>query len=68
MTFRFGENRHFPVGVDMEMYQGFADAFAEMFPLQIGQVWDSAAAVNLAIIKFSKEVKAIRAEQEELSH
>lgn len=52
----------------MEMYQGFADAFAEMSPLQIGQVWDSAAAVNMAIIKFSKEVKAIQAEQEEQPH
>ena len=48
----------------MEMYQGFADAFAEMSPLQISQVWDSAAAVNMAIIKFSKEVKAIQAEQQ----
>ena len=48
----------------MEMYQGFADAFAEMSPLQIGQVWDSVAAVNMAIIKFSKDVKAIQAERQ----
>ena len=48
----------------MEMYQGFAYAFAEMSPLQIGQVWDSAAAVDMAIIKFSKEVKAIQAERQ----
>ena len=48
----------------MGMYQGFADAFAEMSPLQISQVWDSAAAVNMAIIDFSKEVKAIQAEQQ----
>ena len=48
----------------MEMYQVFADAFAEMSPLHIGQVWDSAAAVDMAIIKFSKEVKAIQAERE----
>ena len=48
----------------MKMYQGFADAFAEMSPLQISQVWDSAAAVNMAIIKFSKEVKAIQAERQ----
>ena len=48
----------------MEMYQGFADTFAEMSPLQIGQVWDSATAVNMAIIEFSKEVKAIQAERQ----
>ena len=48
----------------IKMYQGFADAFAEMSPLQISQVWDSAAAVNMAIIKFSKEVKAIQAERQ----
>ena len=48
----------------MRMYQGFADAFAEMSPSQIGQVWDSAAAVNMEIIGFSKEVKAIQAERQ----
>ena len=32
----------------MEMYQGYADAFAEMSQTQISQVWDSAAAVNMA--------------------
>ena len=49
----------------MEMYQGYADAFAEMSQTQISQVWDSAAAVNMAIIAFSKEVKAIQAENED---
>ena len=48
----------------MKMYQGLADAFAEMSQPQINQVWDSAAAVNMAIIAFSKEVKAIQAENE----
>ena len=48
----------------MKMYQGFADAFAEMSQTQISQVWDSAAAVDMAIIDFSKEVKAIQAENE----
>ena len=48
----------------MKMYQGFADAFAEMSPSQISRVWDSAAAVNMAIINFSKEVKEIQAEQQ----
>ena len=48
----------------MKMYQGFADAFAEMSPSQIGRVWDSAAAVNMAIIDFSEEVKAIQAEEQ----
>ena len=49
----------------MKMYQGFADAFAEMSQMQISQVWDSAAAVSMAIIAFSKEVKAIQAENED---
>ena len=49
----------------MKMYQGFADAFAEMSQTQISQVWDSAAAVSMAIIAFSKEVKAIQAENED---
>ena len=49
----------------MKMYQGFADAFAEMSHTQISQVWDSAAAVSMAIIAFSKEVKAIQAENED---
>ena len=49
----------------MKMYQGFADDFAEMSPIQISQVWDSAAAVSMAIIAFSKEVKAIQAENED---
>lgn len=48
----------------MEVYQGFAADFAEMPQPQISQVWDSAAAVNMAIIDFSKEVKAIQAERE----
>ena len=48
----------------MEMYRGYADAFAEMSQTQISQVWDSAAAVSMAIIAFSKEVKAIQAENE----
>ena len=52
----------------MEMYQGYADAFAEMSQTQISQVWDSAAAVNMAIIAFSKEVKAIQAENEDGGH
>ena len=49
----------------MKMYQGFADAFAEMSHTQISRVWDSAAAVSMAIIAFSKEVKAIQAENED---
>ena len=49
----------------MKIYQGFADSFAEMSQTQISRVWDSAAAVNMAIIAFSKEVKAIQAENEE---
>ena len=49
----------------MKMYQGFADAFAEMSQMQISRVWDSAAAVSMAIIAFSKEVKAIQAENED---
>ena len=48
----------------MKMYQGYADDFAEMSQLQISQVWDSAAAVDMAIIAFSKEVKALQAESE----
>ena len=48
----------------MEMYRGYVDAFAEMSQTQISQVWDSAAAVSMAIIAFSKEVKAIQAENE----
>ena len=48
----------------MELYQGLVDDFAEMSPTQISQVWDSAAAVSMAIIAFSKEVKAIQAENE----
>lgn len=48
----------------MKMYQGFADTFAEMSPSQISRVWDSAAAVDMAIIAFSKEVRAIQAEQQ----
>lgn len=46
----------------MEMYQGMADAFAEMSQPQISTVWDSAAAVNMAIIAFSKKVKTIQNE------
>ena len=52
----------------MEMYQGCADAFAEMSRPQISQVWDSAAAVDMAIIDFSKAVKAIQAENENGGH
>ena len=52
----------------MEMYQGCADAFAEMSLPQISAVWDSAAAVDMAIIAFSKEVKAIQAENENGGH
>lgn len=52
----------------MKMYQGCADAFAEMSQPQISQVWDSAAAVDMAIISFSKEVKAIQAENENGGH
>lgn len=48
----------------MKMYQDFADTFAEMSQTQISQVWDSVAAVSMAIIAFSKEVKAIQAENE----
>lgn len=48
----------------MKMYQGFADAFAEMSPLQISRVWDGAGNVSMAIIAFSKAVKAIQAEQQ----
>ena len=49
----------------MKMYQGFADAFAEMSQTQISQVWDSIAAVDMTIIDFSKEVKALQAENED---
>lgn len=52
----------------MKMYQGYADDFAEMSQPQISQVWDSAAAVDMAIIAFSKEVKAIQAENENGGH
>ena len=52
----------------MKMYQGCADAFAEMSQPQISQVWDSAAAVDMAIISFSKAVKAIQAENENGGH
>ena len=52
----------------MKMYQGYADDFAEMSQLQISQVWDSAAAVDMAIIAFSKEVKALQAENENGGH
>ena len=61
--------REFRRGVEyflnqMKMFQGCADAFAEMSQPQISQVWDSAAAVDMAIIDFSKEVKALQAENE----
>ena len=52
----------------MKMFQGCADAFAEMSQPQISQVWDSAAAVDMAIISFSKAVKAIQAENENGGH
>lgn len=52
----------------MKMYQGCADAFAEMSQPQISQVWDSAAAVDIAVIGFSKAVKAIQAENENGGH
>ena len=48
----------------MKMYQDYADTFAEMSQTQISQIWDSVAAVSMAIIAFSKEVKAIQAENE----
>ena len=48
----------------MKMYQNYVDAFAEMSQPQISQVWDSAASVSMAIIAFSKGVKAIQAENE----
>ena len=48
----------------MKMYEGFADAFAEMSLPQIGRVWDGAAAVDMAIIAFSKAVKAVQAQNE----
>ena len=51
----------------MEMYQGCTDTFAEMSQPQISQVWDSAA-VDMAIIGFSKAVKAIQAENENGGH
>ena len=50
--------------VRMIQYQGFTEDFAEMSELQISQVWDSVAAVSMAIIEFSKEVKAIREERQ----
>ena len=52
----------------MELYQDCADDFAEMSQTQISAVWDSAAAVDMAIIAFSKEVKAIQAENENGGH
>lgn len=48
----------------MEMYQGCTDTFAEMSQPQISRVWDGVAAVDMAIIDFSKEVKALQAENE----
>ena len=65
--------REFRRGVEyflnqMKMFQGCADAFAEMSQPQISQVWDSAAAVDMAIIDFSKEVKALQAENENGGH
>lgn len=52
----------------MKMYQGYADDFAEMSQPQISQVWDSAAAVDMAIIAFSKEVKALQAKNDNGGH
>ena len=52
----------------MKMFQSCADAFAEMSQPQISTVWDSAAAVDMAIIDFSKEVKALQAENENGGH
>ena len=52
----------------MELYQDCADDFAEMSQTQISAVWDSAAAVDMAIIGFSKAVKAIQAENENGGH
>ena len=40
----------------MELYQDCADDFAEMSQTQISAVWDSAAAVDMAIIAFSKSL------------
>ena len=48
----------------MEMYQGCTDTFAEMSQPQISRIWDGVAAVDMAIIDFSKEVKALQAENE----
>ena len=50
--------------VRMIQYQGLTDDFAEMSELQISQVWDSVAAMDMAIIEFCKEVKELRAEQQ----
>ena len=50
--------------VRMIQYQGFTDDFAEMSELQISQVWDSVAAMDMAIIEFCKEVKNLRAERQ----
>ena len=52
----------------MEMYQGCTDTFAEMSQPQISRVWDGVAAVDMAIIDFSKEVKALQAENENGGH
>ena len=53
-----------PLLNQMEMYQGCTDTFAEMSQPQISRVWDGVAAVDMAIIDFSKEVKALQAENE----
>lgn len=50
--------------VRMIQYQGLTDDFAEMSELQISQVWDSVATMDMAIIEFCKEVKALRAERQ----
>lgn len=50
--------------VRMIQYQGITDDFAKMSELQISQVWDSVAAMDMAIIEFCKEVKDLRAERQ----
>jgi len=50
---------------NMQIYQECAEDFADMPQPQISTVWDSAAAVEQAIIDFFKEVKALQARNED---
>jgi len=51
---------------NMQIYQDCTEDVAEMPRSQISTVWDSAAAaVEQAIIDFSKEVKALQARNED---